>query len=929
MFKIVGKGAIDDIFSYMPMMDLFSDSDCSSESSSSEELDEIESFYGGQACNILSSLEETIGKIDDFLSFEKEFIHGDIVCSATDPSGQMGRVVNVDMFVDLENSHRKIVKDVNSRRIQKIHSISVGDYVVHGPWLGKVDKIVDRVTILFDDGTKAEFSTMGPEKLLPLAPDLQEDSPYTYYPGQRVRVALSTFSKSARWLRGTWKEKRAEGTVCAVEAGLVYLDWLACALIGCELVPAPPLLQDSKNLTLLSCFSHANWQHGDWCILPASDGDEQIFLDASTCHLSKGYKQFEKVFQERISPNMQENFVIVKTKTEVDVLWQDGSYSVGLDPHSLLPINIVDAHDFWPEQFVLENGTCDDPHVPSGRRWGFVRCVDAKERTVRVKWLGLAANKAIDLEGEQMEETVSAYELVEHPDYSYCLGDVVFQLEKNQLGVEVDGQSMLKKAEVDEEADLKGENCGGEQNVFSNKGYLSCIGIVMGFKDGSVEVKWASGHITKVAPFQIIQMDKYEGSSPNPVLHGENVEQLRQEMTEHDKQSFHPKGKNLLDSGANSLPRAAIGIFTGIVGSLFGSLGSTSLSGSCGVTSEKGHDLVSNSDEDVLESFNLCTEVPATVIGDWPTFEERISEEHVEDTQEEKAPLFSSGSKCPEAFKQFDMVTGCLDHHFVDGAVKGLGLSQVKRGWLKKVQQEWSLLEKDLPETIYVRVYEERMDLLRAAIIGAPGTPYHDGLFFFDIFLPPEYPHEPPLVHYNSGGLRVNPNLYESGKVCLSLLNTWTGTGTEVWNPACSNILQVLLSLQALVLNEKPYYNEAGYDQQMKRAEGEKNSVSYNENAFLVSCRSMLYLLRNPPKHFEAFVEEHFNERAKYILLACKAYMEGAPVGCAFGYRKCEQENQHGSSMGFKIMLSKLLPKLVEAFSDKGIDCSQYADPGI
>lgn len=91
----------------------------------------------------------------------------------------------------------------------------------------------------------------------------------------------------------------------------------------------------------------------------------------------------------------------------------------------------------------------------------------------------------------------------------------------------------------------------------------------------------------------------------------------------------------------------------------------------------------------------------------------------------------------------------------------------------------------------------------------------------------------------------------------------------------------------------------------------------------------MFLFLVSLVQHFEAFVEEHFNERAKYILLACKAYMEGAPVGCAFGYRKCEQENQHGSSMGFKIMLSKLLPKLVEAFSDKGIDCSQYADPGI
>lgn len=37
------------------------------------------------------------------------------------------------------------------------------------------------------------------------------------------------------------------------------------------------------------------------------------------------------------------------------------------------------------------------------------------------------------------------------------------------------------------------------------------------------------------------------------------------------------------------------------------------------------------------------------------------------------------------------------------------------------------------------------MDLLRAAIAGSNGTPYHDGLFFFDIYLPPQYPHEPPV----------------------------------------------------------------------------------------------------------------------------------------------------------------------------------------
>ena len=178
---------------------------------------------------------------------------------------------------------------------------------------------------------------------------------------------------------------------------------------------------------------------------------------------------------------------------------------------------------------------------------------------------------------------------------------------------------------------------------------------------------------------------------------------------------------------------------------------------------------------------------------------------------------------------------------------------------------------------IYVRIYEGRMDILRAVIIGPPGTPYHDGLFFFDTYFPPNYPQTPPvcnsfyytssnqwflslsqeidwlfpnimqMVHYHSGGLRLNPNLYACGKVCLSLLNTWPGSGCETWNPLNSTMLQVLISIQALVLNTKPYFNEPGYAQTANTDHGEKESLMYNENTFLLSCKTMLYSLRKPP----------------------------------------------------------------------------------
>lgn len=48
-------------------------------------------------------------------------------------------------------------------------------------------------------------------------------------------------------------------------------------------------------------------------------------------------------------------------------------------------------------------------------------------------------------------------------------------------------------------------------------------------------------------------------------------------------------------------------------------------------------------------------------------------------------------------------------------------------------------------DTIFVRVYESRMDLLRAVIVGPAGTPYHDGLFVFDVLFPPTYPDVPPV----------------------------------------------------------------------------------------------------------------------------------------------------------------------------------------
>ncbi|KAF5728312.1 Ubiquitin-conjugating enzyme 25 putative isoform 1 [Tripterygium wilfordii] len=269
-----------------------------------------------------------------------------------------------------------------------------------------------------------------------------------------------------------------------------------------------------------------------------------------------------------------------------------------------------------------------------------------------------------------------------------------------------------------------------------------------------------------------------------------------------------------------------------------------------------------------------------------------------------------------EHFKRFDTVEDYSDHHY---NAEGSSVKQPPKNWAKRIQEEWRILEKDLPDMIFVRVYETRMDIMRAVIIGAQGTPYHDGLFFFDIFFPSGYPRVPPRVYYHSGGLRLNPNLYNSGKVCLSLLNTWAGGENEKWIPNVSTILQVLVSIQALILNQKPFFNEPGWAPLSGSENGEMRSQQYNEDTFILSLRTMIYTMRRPPKHFEDFVRGHFYKCAHDILVACKAYMDGAQVGCLVkGGVQDVDEGDKSCSDKFKGSLPGFIEMLVGEFKKTG-----------
>ncbi|OEU08956.1 UBC-like protein, partial [Fragilariopsis cylindrus CCMP1102] len=108
--------------------------------------------------------------------------------------------------------------------------------------------------------------------------------------------------------------------------------------------------------------------------------------------------------------------------------------------------------------------------------------------------------------------------------------------------------------------------------------------------------------------------------------------------------------------------------------------------------------------------------------------------------------------------------------------------------------------------------FDEEMPQYIRAILPAPlpgPSPYSGGVFAFDIMIPDNYPNVSPKVQIittGRGKVRFGPNLYASGKVCLSLLGTWEG---PKWNPKASSLFQVLVSIQSLILGvEHPFFLE-------------------------------------------------------------------------------------------------------------------------
>uniref|UniRef100_A0AC11E6K7 Ubiquitin conjugating enzyme E2 T n=1 Tax=Ovis aries TaxID=9940 RepID=A0AC11E6K7_SHEEP len=85
-----------------------------------------------------------------------------------------------------------------------------------------------------------------------------------------------------------------------------------------------------------------------------------------------------------------------------------------------------------------------------------------------------------------------------------------------------------------------------------------------------------------------------------------------------------------------------------------------------------------------------------------------------------------------------------------------------------RLKRELSLLAAEPPPGITCWQDGDRMEDLRAQILGGANTPYEKGVFKLEVHIPERYPFEPPQIRFLTP--IYHPNIDAAGRICLDVL---------------------------------------------------------------------------------------------------------------------------------------------------------------
>ena len=244
---------------------------------------------------------------------------------------------------------------------------------------------------------------------------------------------------------------------------------------------------------------------------------------------------------------------------------------------------------------------------------------------------------------------------------------------------------------------------------------------------------------------------------------------------------------------------------------------------------------------------------------------------------------------------QFGIYDISESHRFYDNITAKLDMKATMR-MISEVSSFKHGLPLNWDSTIWVRVSKKYLNVFSFFISGPKDTPYENGIFEFHATFPADYPESAPKVLLHTTGkntVRFNPNLYNCGKVCLSLLGTWSGQEGEKWNSKTSTFLQVLVSIQSLILVENPYFNEPSYEKRMNTVQGKIDSNNYNAPLYIGTIKyAIIDMIKNPPPAMEDVIKFHFSCKKDEIIETTQKWLDN-----------CSKESKHALEVARNEML--------------------------
>ncbi|KAI9703074.1 MAG: hypothetical protein M1820_005946 [Bogoriella megaspora] len=745
------------------------------------------------------------------------------------------------------------VRDVPLVELTSTHEYLDGDIVIYKDWVGRIIEVFNEVALRLSNG-----SVVVPE-------DTEELLQIQGGAGLPLGVGDIASFKKGNLRRGRWKYGAYDpnvatlGLVVEVHPVGLSIAWLSQRDDGIvRSSPNPPEFLEQDALMSGEVYVYDRSRRP-----PRSEGSNSLetqspnliigqkvkFKDLTGACVKyqlsgEGEPGIVKIPRTETLGYDMNVFEVVGERTQVNVKWQDLTEST----HESITLNpdmaFEDERSVWPGQIICTREGTQVENLPLPKDWGWqphkvgvVQHVRAGDRTAQVKWF---SDPRVAFVGDEHEtttlpasrtgpigesvEVVSLYEIKVPLALNRMRGDLVLIYNDPTRSIIDAGENHWVGEVIDQGLD-------GQLTVR--------LGALKTVKDIRISVEnttLAWSHMMADGESNIDGTDYEETDSAGSgdmtgVELGYDPFSRRLERGNRNRENQHADDGIDEDDGWND------GWWT---------------------TDEEDEAMNDASDDTTMTDLGPEQAIPKYQAPETlpiPELSSTVTTQNLPDTLtlSDVDLDFSSSPNAPPSYALHEDSSHTTHHFSSSTRTSSTNLSLTKR-----IHKEHIILRESLPPGIYVRSWDTRLDLLRVLIVGPVDTPYELAPFVIDLWLGNGFPQKPPEVFFHSWGNSrdssvnggnvgsVNPNLYENGRICLSLLGTWHADSSgEAWSPARSTILQVLVSILGLVLVREPYYNEAGYSLLATDPTTKPSSALYTERTYFRTRAFIAHALAN------------------------------------------------------------------------------------